>query len=240
VAQAPSSKKTAAPRTPLSRERVLAAAMAIADERGLDALTMRGLARALGVEAMSLYHYATGRDEIVDSIVELVVEQIELPSAEGDWKAAIRSSAISAHQVLRRHPWACNPLMSARGIQRARLRQIDGVLGRLNDANLPPQLGDLAYHALDSHILGFTLWEAGYSIGLSRLPADGVEAFLREIHIEDYPNLAAHAAYHFAPRSKGGPTDFEFGLDLILDGVERMRDAGAAAAVGAPPDHTSG
>ena len=212
-------------RTPLTRDRVLAAAMAIADDRGLDALTMRGLARALGVEAMSLYHYASGREDIVDSIVELVLREIDLPVPEGDWKAAIRASAISAHQVLRRHPWACNPLMSAARISPTRLRHIDALLGRLEDAKLPARLTDLAYHALDSHILGFTLWEAGYTQGFDRIPDGAFDDFLREVRIEDYPHLGDHIAYHLAPREGGGPSEFEFGVDLILDGVERMRDA---------------
>jgi AcrR family transcriptional regulator len=215
-------------REPLSRERVLAAAMAIADERGLEALTMRGLARVLGVEPMSLYHYAASRDDIVDAIVELVVEEFEIAPDDGDWKAAIRASAVSAHRVLRLHSWACNPLMSARRIQPARLRHIDAILRRLADAALPDRVLDLTYHAIDSHILGFTLWEAGYSSGLSRIPADGIEDFLRELHIEDYPDLMAHARYHMTPRAPGGPTEFEFGLDLILDGAERLRDGAAA------------
>lgn len=216
-------------REPLSRERVLAAATAIADRDGLEALTMRGLARTLGVEPMSLYHYATGRDEIVDAIVDRVVEEIALPAHEADWKAAIRASAISAHEVLRRHSWACNPLMSAPRISEARLRQIDALLARLAEAALPANLADLAYHALDSHILGFTLWQAGYTRGFEQLPEGGVEAFLQEIHIENYPHLGAHAAFHVQPRVAGGPTAFEFGLDLILDGVERMRDAGSVS-----------
>jgi AcrR family transcriptional regulator len=216
-------------REPLSRERVLEAALAIADVDGLEALTMRGLARTLGVEPMSLYHYAAGRDEIVDAIVDRVVEEIELPASDGGWKAAIRASAISAHEVLRRHPWACNPLMAAPRISVPRLRQVDALLARLSEAALPADLADLVYHALDSHILGFTLWQAGYTRGFQQLPDGGVEAFLREIHIEDYPHLAAHAAFHFQPSVSGGPTAFEFGLDLILDGVERRRDAGIGA-----------
>jgi len=136
------------------------------------------------------------------------------------------ASAISAHEVLRRHSWACNPLMSAPRISEARLRQIDALLARLEEAALPADLADLAYHALDSHILGFTLWQAGYTRGFEQLPEGGVEAFLQNIHIENFPHLGAHAAFHLKPRVAGGPTAFEFGLDLILDGVERMRDAG--------------
>ena len=204
--------------------------MAIADDRGLEALTMRGLARALGVEPMSLYHYAASRDEIVEAMVGLVVEQFELPSRRDDWKAAVRASLISAHRVLRRHPWACNPLMSARGVQPARLRHIDALLGRLTDAGLPPGLADLTYHALDSHLLGSTLWEAGYASGMTNIADADRDAFLRELHIEQYPNLQAHVAFHEEPRPAGGPSEFEFGLDLILDGAERLRDATPPAA----------
>ena len=223
----PSSTSTSSPRRePLSRDRVLAAAMAIADERGLEALTMRGLARALGVEAMSLYHYAASRDEIVDAIVSLVVEQFELPPEDGDWKAAIRSSEISAHRVLRQHPWACNPLMSARGVRPVRLRHIDALLGRLAEAGLAPGLADLTYHALDSHLLGSTLWEAGYASGLSHLSASDQEEFVRRLHLEAYPHLLGHVAFHEEPRVAGSPSEFEFGLDLILDGLERARISG--------------
>ena len=225
-----SSPKTAPRRERLSRDRVLAAAMAIADDRGLDALTMRGLARTLGIEAMSLYHYAASRDEIVDAIVTLVVEQFELPDPTLDWKAAIRASEISAHRVLRRHPWACHPLMSARGVRPPRLRHIDALLGRLTEAGLAPGLADLTYHALDSHLLGSTLWEAGYASGLSHLSPTDQQDFVRQLHLDAYPNLLAHVAFHDAPRATGSPGEFEFGLDLILDGAERLRDAAWTAA----------
>jgi AcrR family transcriptional regulator len=200
--------------------------MAIADTRGLEALTMRGLARELKVEPMSLYHYAASRDEIVEAIVEQVVAQIELAPADGDWKAAVRASAVSAHRVLREHPWACNRLMAGPRPSPARLRQIDALLARLEDARLPSDLMDLAYHALDSHILGFTLWEAGYSSGLPRLVGEALATFLRDIRIADFPHLQAHALWHEAPRSGDLPSEFEFGLDLILDGVERLRGEG--------------
>jgi AcrR family transcriptional regulator len=209
-------------REPLSRERVLGAALALADERGLEAVTIRGLARVLGVEPMSLYHYVTSRDEIVGAIVDRVVEEIDLPRGDVGWRAAIREAAISAHQVLRQHAWACNPLMSAARVSEPRLRQIDALLAALERADLPPELADLAYHAIDSHILGFTLWEAGYSSGPA-LRGDDLKAFLERIQIQRYPHLEAHAAWHLQPRGAGQPNEFEFGLDLILDGVERIR-----------------
>jgi AcrR family transcriptional regulator len=219
-------KAKAEPRARLTRERVLRAAMDLADEGGIEAITMRRLARAVGVEAMSLYYYVANKDDILAGIVDLVVREIELPAQDGDWKAAIRASAISAHRVLRRHPWACNLLMSAPRVLPGRLRHIDALLGRLGEARLPAELTDLGYHALDSHILGFTLWEAGYTSAFRDVPPDFATTFLRDLPMEDYPHLADHVAYHQRPPSAGTGTrsEFEFGLDLILDGLERARD----------------
>jgi len=205
---------------------VLQAAVDLADEGGLDALTMRRLGQALGVEAMALYYHAANKDDILAGIVDLVVREIELPATGGDWKAAIRASAISAHQVLRRHPWACNLLMSGPRVLPARLRQIDALLGRLGDAGLPDEITDLAYHAIDSHILGFTLWEAGYASAFKRLPDDFMKTMVRDLSLEKYPNLVEHVAYHLRPPSEDRRAAFEFGLDLILDGLEPARDSG--------------
>src|SRR5690242_5907841 len=123
-------------REPLTRDRVIDAALQMADANGLDAVTMRGLARVLNVEPMSLYHYAASRDEIVGAIVDRVVSQIDLPTTDTDWRAAIRASAISAHKVLRAHPWACAPLMSATRVSAARLSLIDALLAALQTAQL--------------------------------------------------------------------------------------------------------
>ncbi len=209
-------------RVPLSKARVLDAAMALADTGGLEALTMRRLADSLGVSAMSLYYHAPNRDAIVDGIVDLVLGEIELPSPAGDWKAAIRASAVSAHEVLRRHPWACNPLMSAERLLPGRLRLIDALLDRLADAQLPADLADRTYHAIDSHILGFTLWEAGYASGFREAPAD-VMQFVRDRGLAAYPHLMEHVAFHLRPQPTDQKPAFEFGLDLILDGAERAR-----------------
>jgi AcrR family transcriptional regulator len=211
-------------RAPLSRERILAAALALADADGLEALTMRRLARSLDFEAMSLYYYVASKDDLVDGIVDLVVREIELPSPTGDWRTAIRASAISAHQVLRRHSWACNPLMSTPRLLPSRLRMIDALLGRLADANLPADLADRGYHALDSHILGFTLWEAGYSVALRDIPPDALAKVVEDLGVEAYPHLLAHVAFHERPARPDQKPAFEFGLDLILAGLERTRD----------------
>jgi AcrR family transcriptional regulator len=212
--------QNAEPRSPLSKDRVFRAGISLADIGGIDALSMRKLAQELGVEAMSLYYHVAGKDEILNGIVDIAVGEIELPPDDAGWKAALRASAISAHEVLRRHPWACNLLMSG-DIGPARRRYMESVLGRLRQSGLSAQMTDHAYHALDSHIIGFTLWEAGYSAGMAQVPEFG-PTFLRELGLEDYPYLSEHAAQHFAPPSEDDVSDFEFGLELILDGLERI------------------
>jgi AcrR family transcriptional regulator len=215
--------RTEQPRVRLSMERVLRAAMALADERGLESLTMRKLARMLGVEAMSLYYYVARKDDMLDGILDLAVGEIEVVPEGVDWKSAIRSSAISAHEVLERHPWACGLMMSPARVRAGRLRYMDSMLGRLRQAGFSAAQTDLAYHALDSHIIGSTLWEVGYAVGSEGL--DDGAAFLRTLPVEDYPYFAEHAEHHLA-MPQTGETAFEFGLDLILDGLDRIRVSG--------------
>src|SRR5712664_3406536 len=117
----------AKPRAPLSKDRVLRAAIQIADTSGIGSLTMRKLAQKLGVEAMTLYYYVARKDDIVDCILDLVVGEIELPADGGDWKAALRGSAISAHKVLLRHPWACSLMMSPTRVRNGRLRYMESL-----------------------------------------------------------------------------------------------------------------
>src|SRR5512135_1368374 len=149
-------------RLPLSRDRILRAALALVDEGGLESLTMRKLAQKLGFEAMSLYNYVANKDDVLDGILDLVLDESELPSPIGDWETAIRRSAVSVHEALRRHPWACALLMSAR-VRPARLRYMDSLLGRLREAGFSAETTYTAYHVLDAHILGFSRWQAGHS-----------------------------------------------------------------------------
>lgn len=209
-------------RAPLSRERVLEAAMSLADESGIDALTMRRLAPALGVEAMTLYYYVANKDEILDGILDLVVQEMELPPAGADWQGALRTAAISAHEVLLRHPWAASRLLSGAGVSLARLRHMDAILGCLRDAGFSAEMTDHAYHALDSHIMGYTLWEVGISAGLTRLGS--VEDFLAQWDVNALPHLAEHIQQHLKEREPDEVGEFEFGLDLILDGLAGLRD----------------
>jgi AcrR family transcriptional regulator len=206
----------------LSRERVLRAAIELADASGAEALTMRRLAQALGVEAMTLYHYVRNKEDLLDGIVDLVVGEFEPPTTDGDWKAALRRTAMSAHDALVRHPWAAN-LMLAGGVRDARLRYMDGLLGCLRRGGFSAEMTHHAYHALDSHILGFTLWQVGI-LSAGDLP-DLATTFLGRVRANGYAFLAEHVEQHLEERPED-QSEFEFGLDLILDGLERLRDEG--------------
>ncbi len=212
------------PRAPLSRDRMLHAAIHLADESGIDALSMRKLAQELGVEAMSLYHYVARKDDILDGMLDVVFGEIDVPST-GGWRHAIRTMAISTHEVLLRHRWACGLLMSSARITDARLRHMDTVLGRLREAGFTDALTDHAYHAIDSYVVGFTLWLLPY-LKIAREEPDFAERFYAELPIDELPHLAAHIEWHMAPARPDAVNAFEFGLDLILDGLERLRDAG--------------
>ena len=219
-------------RKPLSKERVLNAAMALADSNGIEALSMRRLAQELGVEAMSLYNHVANKGEILDGIVDLAVSEIELPTTEEEWEIAIRKCAISAHEAFLRHPWACSLVMSPGSTEighSARLRYIEWLLRRLRDAGFSPDLTYHAYHALDSHILGFTMWQLGHlaaakSLGRGQDFADLAERFVGEMRASGYPHLAEHAEQHVAAASEEDEGEFEFVLDLILDGLKRVRE----------------
>jgi AcrR family transcriptional regulator len=218
------------PRVPLSRDRVLHAAISLVDEGGIESLSMRKLGQALGVEAMSLYNHVANKDAILDGIVDLVMSEIELPSAEEDWESAIRKCAISAHEALVRHPWACNLIMSSTRVRPARLRYMESLLRRLREAGFSAEETYHAYHALDSHILGFTLWQVGHV-----MPGDGprvtnkeelasfLATLLREFPLDDYPYLLEHGEQHLTEGSHKEEGEFEFGLGLILDGLKRIR-----------------
>ena len=213
-----------ASRAPLSRERVLRAAIDLADEAGIESLSMRKLGQALGVEAMSLYNHVANKDDILNGMVDIVVSEFELPSPGTEWKAAIRGIAISAHDVLVRHPWAASLMLSSTGASPARWRYMNTILGCLREAGLSADLTDHAYHALDSHITGFTLWQVQIQIDPEKLP-DMAATFLRELPGDEYPYLVEHVHQHLKEPSPEDEGAFAFGLDLILDGLERIRDA---------------
>ena len=218
-------------RVPLSRDRVLRAAVELADTSGLESLSMRRLAQQLGVEAMSLYHHVRNKEDLLGGMLDIVYSEIGTPSRRGEWRSAMRRTAISFHHVLLRHRWACSLLMSPMGPGPARLRYMDAVLGRLRSAGFSADMTHHAYHALDSHIVGFTLWLLPY-LALAQQQPDLAERFLRELPTNELPHLIEHIGVHLAPERPGAVNEFEFGLDLVLEGLDGRRDAGLTAIDG--------
>jgi AcrR family transcriptional regulator len=219
-------------RRPLTKRRVLEKAIAIADKDGIEALSMRKLGQALGVEAMSLYNHVANKGELVAAMVDSVVDKFELPDDESRWDVAIRACAVRAHDLLVEHPWACTLALvpsDFRTIGGPRIRYMEWLLRRLREAGFSPELAYSAYHTLDSHIFGFTLWQLGHANAPQAfVPSDDetVEEFVARILEQmrpHYPYLAEHGDQHMAPGAPNGRREFEFGLDLILDGLKRQR-----------------
>jgi len=148
-----------------------------------------------------------------------------MPSDEADWKSAIRQTAISAHEVFVRHRWACSLMMRVPRVSPVRMRWMESVLRTLREAGFSADMTHHAYHALDSHITGFTLWQVSMPFETKEELVDLAKAFLPEIPADEYPYVIEHAEQHLAPSSPDGRTEFEFGLDLILDGLGRLRDS---------------
>jgi AcrR family transcriptional regulator len=211
-------------RIPLSRDRILEAALALADAGGIESLTMRRLGQALGYEAMSLYNHVANKDDVITGIVGLVLEETEPPSPDGPWDEAIRRSAISVHAALRRHPWAVSLLMSPDRVLPARLEYMDALLGRLRDGGFSAETTYHAYHALDAHIIGFSLWAAGHSFTADDLPGLA-ERFRRQFPLDDYPHVVEHIEQHFEDSPLHEVSAFEYSLDLILDGLRKIHPA---------------
>jgi AcrR family transcriptional regulator len=215
----------ATPRTPLSRQRVLRAAVALADRGGVGSLTMRGLAQELGVEAMSLYHHVANKHDILDGIVDVVFSEIELPAGEADWKAAMRQRAISAREALRRHPWATGLMESTSTPGPATLQHHDAVLGILRGAGFSVELAAHAYSLLDSYIYGFALQETSLPFQTPEETAEVAQAIMAAFPADAYPHLTEIAVAHVLQPGYDYGDEFEFGLDLILDGLDRARAA---------------
>jgi AcrR family transcriptional regulator len=221
---------TTEPRAPLTRDRVLRAAIDLADAGGIESLSMRRLGQALGVEAMSLYNHVANKDDMLNGIVDIVVSEIDLAPDVDDWKAAIRRTAISAHDTFVRHPWAASLVLSGSGLSMARLRLMNSILGGLREAGFSAEMTDHGYHALDSHIMGFTLWQVGMNLGSDEDLKALAKGFLERISATEFPHLVEHVHQHLKERNPEDEGEFAFGLDLILDGLERMRDAVDPAA----------
>jgi AcrR family transcriptional regulator len=225
----PRQRPTQASRSPLTRERVLRTATALADRDGIEALTMRRLGQELGVEAMSLYNHVANKDDLLAGILDLVVGELDLPADAADWRSALRSSALDAHAILRRHPWSPGLLVLRPEMTGAsRWRQMDFTLGQLRSAGFSVERTHHAFHVLDSYVIGFTLQEVSFPAPTGDLAALG-ERFLATFPAAEHPHLAEHIRYHI-DTGVFDEGDFEFGLDLILDSLaamERRRGTGA-------------
>jgi AcrR family transcriptional regulator len=209
------------PRVPLSRDRILRAALELADEQGIESVTMRKLGQLLGFEAMSLYNHVANKDDLLDGILDVILTECEPPASDGNWDAAVRASAISVHAALTRHPWAIALMMTGR-IRPARLDYMDSLLRRLREAGFSAEMTYAVYHVLDGHIFGFALWEVGHT--LKAEDAAELAASVMPI-LEGYPHLREHADQHM---NEGGHHDlsaFELGLDMILQGLRDVLGA---------------
>jgi AcrR family transcriptional regulator len=217
----PKPVSTSAERVPLSRERVLRAAIAIADAGGVGSLTIRSLAQQLGVKPMSVYHHVANKDEILDGIVDLVFSEIELPSAGGDWRAEMRRRAVSARRALSRHRWAIGLLESRTTPGPATLRHHDATIGTLRGAGFSVELTAHAYALLDSYVYGFALQEAALPFEGPDTAGDVAEQIMRRFPAGGYPHLVELATEYVLKPGYDFGDEFEFGLSLILDGLGR-------------------
>jgi AcrR family transcriptional regulator len=206
-------------REPLSTERVLRAALALADSDGADGLTMRRLGQALGVEAMSLYKHVPNKDAILDGIVDLVIGEIALPALHGQWKAQLRLRCVSAHEVLLAHPWACKLVMSRVNVGPAMIRYTDTTLGVLREAGFSVALADHAWAAMDSYLYGFTLRELTFPFQPQEF-AEAAETYLPILPPGEFVYLR-ELAEQVIEGSHTPVSSFTFGLDLLLDGLDR-------------------
>ncbi|HUC15230.1 MAG TPA: TetR/AcrR family transcriptional regulator [Acidimicrobiales bacterium] len=220
---APPRKSPTERREPLNRARVLHAGVTFADKKGIGLLSMRKLGEALEVEAMSLYNHVANKDELLDGMVDLVFAEIELPVG-ADWTTAMRERALSARQALARHPWAI-ALMSTRSSPGpATLRHHDAVIGCLRGAGFSVAMTAHAFSSIDCYIYGFALQEATLPLGdTEEETAEVAQMMLKQLPVEQYPHLAELTLEHILQPGYDYGNEFEFGLDLILDGLERAR-----------------
>jgi len=208
-------------RLPLSRDRILRAAVSFADEQGIAALSMRKLGESLGVEAMSLYNYVANKDALLDFMIDAVFAEIELPSGDAGWIAALRSRSVSTRQALARHRWAIVLMQSRSASGPSTLTHHDWVIGTLRGAGFSIEMTAHAFSLLDSYVYGFAQQEASLPFEGAALPPEVVATFMRQLRPDLYPHLSEFATEHVLQPGYDYGQEFEFGLDLILDGLEK-------------------
>ncbi len=221
-------EETLTRRTPLNRERVLRAAVALADERGAAELTMRKLAKELGVEAMSLYNHVANKTDLLDGMVDIVFGEIDPPAATGDWKAELRKRAVSTRAALNRHRWAIGEMEGRTTHGPNNLRLHDAVLGCLRAAGFSVEMTVRAMSVQDAYIYGFALQQSDMS---SETPEDFAAEAQRQMRdyasaLADYPHLVEVVGGYVAQAGYDYDAEFLFGLDVILDRLEQLLAAG--------------
>lgn len=219
-------------RLPLTRDRVLRAAVALADREGIDAVSMRRLGQELSVEAMSLYNHVANKEEILNGMVDVIVGEIEPAAVDAGWRDALRQRVLSARRALLRHPWASAVMASRKTVTPTMMEYMESVARILRAGGFSVDLTHHTFHVMGSRILGFTQELYDDSEQLAESP-EIAEVMLRGMS-EQFPNLAemALSATHDGTIVGTGCDDqfeFEFGLDLILDGLERLRSSASAA-----------
>ena len=212
--------RAAASQAPVNRERALERAVAVADGEGLEAVTMRRLARELGVEAASLYHHVSGKDEILDGLVDMVSAEIELPPRTDGWRPAIRQRAHNTRAVLRRHPWAVALMASRTTPGPATLRLLDAGIGCLREGGFSVQGAAHAISAVDSYVHGFVLQEVNLPFGDESELAAMTGAIMEEFPKADFPYLFELTVEHVLQPGYNYGNEFDVGLQVVLDGVD--------------------
>lgn len=209
----------------LTLERVLGRAVALADRGGIQKLTMRALAKELGVEAMSLYHHVANKDALLDGMIDQVFSEIALPAQDGAWKDALRARTVSAREALVRHPWALGLMESRSAPGPANLRHHDAVLGCLRAGGFSVAAAAHAYSLLDSYIYGFVLQELSLPFDVSEGAASVAADVLELIPSGAYPHLEEVARDHVLKPGYRYADEFGVGLELVLDALGRLREA---------------
>jgi AcrR family transcriptional regulator len=213
------------PRRPWNRAQLLRAAIDLADNGGIESLSMRKLSQELGGGTMSLYNHFSNKDDLLDGMIDTVFGEIELLAGEHNWKTIMRQRALSIRTVITRHPWAIALMESRRTPGPATLRHHDAVIGCLRDAGFSIQLAAHAFSALDSYIYGFALQELSLAFGTPKETSELAKAFLLQFPTSEYPRLAELTIEHVLQPGYDYGDEYEFGLDLILDGLEKIWQA---------------
>lgn len=225
-------------RTPLSRERVLRAAVALADEAGIDSLSMRNLAQDLGVVPMALYKHVANKDELVAGMIDVVIDEIAPPLADTDWKHAVRERILSARRVLQRHPWVSLAIESQQTPTPAILAYLDSMVGTFRTGGFSVDLAHHVMHAMGSRTLGFSqeLFDTARNAGRTGVTSPEPPAALPAQFADRFPNLAkivvvaSHDDTSVVGRGCDDQFEFEFALDLLLEGIERLHQQGWTSA----------